>query len=167
MKGFTLIEMLIVLAIAGILCLIGIPSFNSLKNSIYADAAISQLCRAIELTRSEAIKTNSIATLCPSADGYQCGKNWSKGYIVFIDHEENGQVDSDDQIIHFFKPVKGEGSMTWKNFRGFDYLQMTPLGNTNAQNGTFTYYSADKKIKKTLVVSLSGRIRSEIISQTT
>lgn len=161
MKGFTLIELVIVLAIVSLLCLIGIPSFKHMTETIHADLAVSQLYRAIQLTRSEAIKTNSIATLCPSSNGYQCEKDWSKGYIVFVDRQANGSVDSDDQIIHFFKPVKGDGIITWQNFRGFDYLQMTPLGNTNAQNGTFTYYSADKKISHKLVVSLPGRVRIE------
>ena len=79
--------------------------------------------------------------------------------MVFIDRAANGQVDSDDQIIHYFKPIKGKGTITWKNFRQLDYLQMIPLGNTNTQNGTFLYCSADKKITRALVISLSGRVR--------
>ncbi len=159
MKGFTIIEMLVVLAIVGILFVIGIPSFSHFKIQIHADLAISQLYRAIQLTRSEAIKTGSIATLCASSDGLQCGTDWSKGYMVFIDREANGQLNQDDQMIHFFKPVKGGGVISWSNFRRFDYLQMTPLGNTNAQNGTFLYCSANKKSKQALIVSLSGRLR--------
>lgn len=161
MKGFTLIELLIVLAIAGILCLAGIPSFKYLTERLRADLAVSQLYRAIQLTRSEAIKTNAIATLCPTDDGYQCGKDWSNGYMVFIDREANGRVDSHDPIIHFFKPVKGKGVIAWKNFRSLNYLQMTPLGNTNAQNGTFSYCTNDKQICRNLIVSLSGRVRTQ------
>lgn len=159
MAAFTLLELLITLTILMILLLLAIPSFESVQETFYADAAITQLYRAIQLARSEAIKTNSIVTLCPSEAGYQCQQDWSKGYVVFIDHAATGKIEADNSVIHFFKPIKGEGTLTWKNFRVKNYLQMTALGTTNAQNGSFLYCSKTKRTCRSLMISITGRIR--------
>ena len=163
MRGFTFLEILITLTIAMNLCALAIPGFKTILGNIHAEMAMSQLYRAIQLTRSEAIKTNSIVTICPSEDGYQCHFDWSKGYIVFIDKNANGEIDPEDQIIHVFNSVKGGGKMIWKNFRHKNYLQMNSLGLTTSQKGTFIYCAKDKNsaFTRALIVNISGRLRVE------
>lgn len=161
MKGFTLLELLITLTIFALLCTIAIPGFNQLENEIQVEAAISQLYRAIQLTRSEAIKSNAIATICPSEEGYHCQSNWSKGYVVFIDKKANGEISPNDPLVQFFKPIKGEGTLLWNNFRNKNYLQYTSLGFTNSQNGTFLYCSKKRQTCRSLVVNRFGRLRIE------
>ena len=62
-SGFTLPELLIVLAVAGILAAIAVPSFQSLTQSQQVKNASFELFSSLSLARSEAIKRNSNVTL--------------------------------------------------------------------------------------------------------
>ncbi len=150
-SGFTLLELLIALTIVIVLCAVGIPSYQNFIAKSRTDAVMNQLYRAIQLTRSEAIKRNSLATLCATSDDRHCSNDWSKGYLITID----------DQVIKVFHPLKGQGKLSWKGFPNKPFLQMTQEGFTNHQNGTFFYQLKDKNIRdaRKLIVSKTGRIR--------
>jgi type IV fimbrial biogenesis protein FimT len=157
--GFTLLELLIVMVIVAITCSVGLPAYTYVVEKMRAEIVISRLYRAVQLTRSTAIKNNAVATICPSVDKQHCAETWRDGYLVFIDARADGQVDAEDKLIKYFPAVRGQGSLLWKSFPQRNYLQMTALGFTNNQNGTFYYTSASNMHKISLIVSKTGRLR--------
>jgi type IV fimbrial biogenesis protein FimT len=76
MRGFTMIEMVIVMAIAGVLIAIGVPSFNDLVLSTRVKNATSDIYGSLILARSEAIKRNADVTVSP------VGGTWATGWTV-------------------------------------------------------------------------------------
>ncbi|MCL1861305.1 MAG: GspH/FimT family pseudopilin [Proteobacteria bacterium] len=56
--GFTLIEMLIVIAIAAILAAVAVPSFRTMNRNMAVRGAADELVAGIQFARSEAIRTN-------------------------------------------------------------------------------------------------------------
>ena len=64
-SGFTLTELLVVVAIAGILATIAIPGFKSLTQSQQVKNATFDLYSSLIVARSEAIKRNSDVTITP------------------------------------------------------------------------------------------------------
>jgi type IV fimbrial biogenesis protein FimT len=82
--GFTLIELMVAIAILAILLGIAVPSFNDAalgsKLGSYANSFVS----GTSLARSEAIKRNTTIVLCASANGTSCATSggWEQGWIV-------------------------------------------------------------------------------------
>ena len=86
-SGFTLLELLITLAIVAILLTVGVPSLRSMMQGNQLVASTNELLSALHVARSEAIKSNSRVTICESSNGTSCTTtgDWKDGWIVFID----------------------------------------------------------------------------------
>ncbi|SER48299.1 type IV fimbrial biogenesis protein FimT [Nitrosomonas sp. Nm51] len=100
-KGFSLIELLVTLSVAGILLTVAAPSYREFVQESRITVQNNSLLSSIMLTKSEAIKRNRSATICPSTNGTACtgGTVWSNGWIVFADADGNGAVDAGEEII--------------------------------------------------------------------
>jgi len=99
--GFTLLELMVVLAIAGILMAVGIPAMGDFLRNGRITAAASDVMAALHFTRSEAIKRRQPVTLCTStdtinADGSQnddptcAASDELTGWFSFVDLNQSG-----------------------------------------------------------------------------
>ena len=68
MRGFTMTELIIVLAIAAILATLVAPSFISMIRNMAVRSAADELVSGIQLARSEAIRSNSKIMLALTTD---------------------------------------------------------------------------------------------------
>lgn len=80
--GFTLLELMAVLAIVSILAGLAIPGMQTLISNGKLTAKHNALADAIQLARSEAILRGSPVRLCPSEDGENCGGSLADGWVV-------------------------------------------------------------------------------------
>ena len=71
--GFTLVELMVAIVIAGILAALAVPSFSNLIASQRAKSIASELYAALSKARSEAITRNANVSLSPKAGGWQNG----------------------------------------------------------------------------------------------
>lgn len=108
-SGFTMIEMMMALAVGAILLTIGIPSFRYVTNSNRIAAEINGLLGDMQFARSEAVKEGLPVTVCVSAGGAVCDgtTTWQNGWIVFSDLNGNATVDAGDVILRIQKPFSG------------------------------------------------------------
>lgn len=90
-RGFTLLELMITVAIVAILSAAAIPSFSeAMMKSRLTNQARDLMAGAL-LARSEAIKRNQIVTLCASSNRTACTGTWENGWIVLT---------ADNTVVH-------------------------------------------------------------------
>jgi type IV fimbrial biogenesis protein FimT len=163
-QGISTTELIIVLAIGGILCSAAIPSMLQFREQQQSAIALNQVIGAVHFTRNAAITHRATVTLCPSADGVQCTvrDNWHLGAIAFVDTDGDGQRGDDEQLLRVFPALSGGGRIYWRSFRNRSYLQMTATGVTPWQNGHFLYCPADSDVRhaRSIIVNAQGRIRT-------
>jgi type IV fimbrial biogenesis protein FimT len=99
--GFTLIEMLMTMAIAAILLTIGIPSFRYVTNSNRIAGELNGLLGDLQFARAEAIKEGRNVTVCVSSDAANCANSttWQSGWIVFSDPANLGAAGAGGETI--------------------------------------------------------------------
>lgn len=83
-RGFSITELMVAIAIAGVLTAIAIPSFQSVLMSMRLTSYANELVATTMLARSTAINQNAPVVMCQSSDGATCGNgsNWEAGYVV-------------------------------------------------------------------------------------
>ncbi len=82
--GFTLIELIVTIAVMAVLLGIAIPSFTDVTLGSKLRSQANDLAAGALLARSEAIKRNQPVTFCASANGATCASSggWHQGWIV-------------------------------------------------------------------------------------
>ena len=83
-RGFTLVELLITLAIAGMLAALGAPAFGNLLARTRNAGAEAALANTLRHARSTAVLRNTRILVCPSRDGARCtpDADWQHGWLV-------------------------------------------------------------------------------------
>jgi type IV fimbrial biogenesis protein FimT len=85
-SGFSIIEVLVVVAIAMILAAIAIPSFNLFIGNTRTSTITNEFVAALNLARSEAMKRGVNVTVCRSTNGTACAASgdWGQGWMVYV-----------------------------------------------------------------------------------
>jgi type IV fimbrial biogenesis protein FimT len=106
--GFTLIELMIAIALVAILLATAVPALDDFTNDARQTGAINDFIGSIHLARNTAITTNSRVTMCASASGTSCEfTSWDSGWIVFGDVNSNGALDAGETIVSASAAVEG------------------------------------------------------------
>ena len=114
-KGFSIIELMITIALAGTLLAIGVPSFATTINNNRMTAAINEFVGAITIARMEAITRRADIVMCKanaSLNNCVTTGDWSNGWIIFVDDDGAGDYDSaDDEILQVHEALHTNLSM--------------------------------------------------------
>ena len=99
-KGFSLVELLVAIAIMGIGAALAAPLFTSLIESSRLTSSTNNLVEALALARSEAVRRREAVEVLP------LGENWSNGWMVQTVAGENevGRFDAVPPALTFDMP---------------------------------------------------------------
>lgn len=106
-NGFTLLELLVTVAIASILMAIAVPGFTAFIRSNRAEVQSSSLINAINYARSEAVKRGTTVRITPLVAG-----SWEDGWRVWSDENNDASFAGADIELQIYPAFTGEASLT-------------------------------------------------------
>lgn len=164
--GFTLVETMVALAVSGVLAATGVPQLSGLMDAKAVEGSVSGLATALRLARSEAMKRGEPVSVCAldpqaGAQALACapsGKDWSAGWIVFVDRDHRGQLDEDDVLVQVHQA--GKDSVKVQATLRYITFQATGISLTAASHFDFLPHgSADAQGARRVCINKPGRLR--------
>jgi type IV fimbrial biogenesis protein FimT len=159
-SGFTLIELVVSLAIVGIIFTIAIPTYGSAMARAKMGEAESAIFTSINNATNFSFIGGTRAVLCPSADGLNCQNSfdWSKGWMVFEDKNANRERDVEDRILGNTEEISPE--LRILTSEGRTRIAFQSGGGNFGSNAHFKLCDERRpKRSRSLFLSNTGRIR--------
>lgn len=156
-KGFTLLEVVVVLAIAGILAMLALPSAKSFLLQARVDSELALLHRTVSTARTAALQKGVSVTFCPLQSN-ACHADWSQQLSLFVDQNRNRIRDNNEELLLSLDAVIATDTRKYPRvavtFRADGSLD-------GFMNGTFVYCPEreDHPDSDGVVVSQTGRVR--------
>lgn len=111
--GFTLVELVVTMAVAAILVAIAIPNMRTFIQNGRLNTQVNDLIGDLNFARSEAIKRRANVGLCRSTDGVTFAAGpLGDGRVVFIDADANSTCDAGETILRFREPLASGNTLT-------------------------------------------------------
>lgn len=155
--GFTLIELMVTLAVLAVLLMFATPSFIEWRRNTQLTAATNEVVNALAVARSEALKRNTSVDLV-----FTGTKEAVTGWRVYEDKNFNGQFDEgSDDLIAFSEPFSSALTVSTNNDRiRYDGSGFAKGGATGTVKVGYVGDGGALKAVRFIVVSNAGRVRS-------
>lgn len=161
--GFTLIELMITLAVAGVLALVAVPSFVQFQRNAQLSDATSSFVSAANSARANAMKRSMNTYLVPVT-----GNDWKSGWMVYTDTNWNQTYEAGtDEVVVRHEALNTDislstpgastltGSAPYMLFNGSGY----PRTKTGGLGGS-TMIMSNTQRSISVILDPAGRLRS-------
>lgn len=161
-SGYSLLELLITLALVAAVFAIGIPSMNTFIQNDRLVTQINTLVGHLSYARSEAVKRSQQVGVCVSSNSTTCtgGNNWEDGWIIYVDIDGDGAFTAGETVLRAQQQLEGAntlgsgaiGTQVTYDYRGF--VDATSVGSFSLCDDRGATYG------KAISISPTGRVRS-------
>ena len=160
-SGFTLVELLVTIAIAALLMVVAVPTFMSFKQNSQLSDAVGNFIAAANAARADAMKRSANTYLVPNS-----AMGWKSGWMVFTDINWNQTYDANiepvilthealDSSINISIPTTSSFSSGYLLFNGSGFPRLKSGG---FGGGTLVMSNATRS--SSIIIDPAGRIRS-------
>ncbi|GAA0353013.1 GspH/FimT family pseudopilin [Bowmanella denitrificans] len=154
--GLTLLELMITLAISGILLTLVAPNVRDILIRNNITSQVNEISGAVQFARSNAIDEQNTAIVCPTPDFSTCSTDWNQAKMVFNDLDADGNRGNNEEILAATSIAPDSLVLTGP--------AITVRFNGNGTVSTpatikFCHQDGEAKFARALVISLQGRVR--------
>lgn len=174
-SGFTLVELIVTVAVVGLLAAITIPNMRVFIQNARVTSQANDLLADLNLARSEASKRGVNLVACPSSSSEAAtpacdtGNLWERGWIIFADTNGDGALGSDEQVVRAHSALEGANTLR-HNQAGMNTLVYSPSGTTSPTpaSGTRIIFSVcdDRGVSKARGVTIETTGRAASVQNT-
>ena len=164
--AFTLVELVVAIAIAALLAGMAIPAFHEWLGAVQLADHAKHIAENMTRARTEAIRRGHRVNLCKSPDQRRCVNRggWDAGYLVFVDINRDGQVSNDETVLGIEgrapPGITVEANKPLDNYVSYTSLGHARMLNGALQMGTFTVCRSGQRALH-VVLAGTGRVRIE------
>jgi len=156
MRGFTLVELMVTVAVAAILLTLAVPNVRTMVQNNRITAQVNDFATAATLARSEAVRRSRLVTLCISSDQDTCdesGSDWSAGWIVI-----EGEAGGGGNVLRVWEAPAGDPSMVAADGRNvITFMRNGGVEDDFSMSHTIPDCTGDQA--RDIEISLTGRIQ--------
>lgn len=156
-RGFTLIELVVTVAIIAIIAAWAVPAWQGMVQRSQVESDVRALTHALAMARSAATSRGTMVSVCPYAPSVAtpnptvCDADWSNGWVVYEGTGANFTA-GDRMWVH-------QGSNSVAQSGGASRITFNDRGTLNSGNSTLVFCAASDSTS--VVVAPSGRVRLE------
>lgn len=156
-RGFTLIELVVTVAIIAIIAVWAVPAWQGMVQRSQVESDVRALTHALGMARSKATTDGVAVSICPYAPSVAtpnpmvCDADWANGWVVFIGDAANFALD-DRLWVH-------QGSNAVAQSGGASRITYNDRGTLTSGNSTLVFCAESDSTS--VVVAPSGRVRLE------
>ncbi len=152
-NGFTLVELMITVALVGVIAALAVPSFATMIANNRLATASNDVVGVLNYARSEAIKTGRSVIVNPTD-----GADWANGVSVWIDRNGNGSMQDSEELR---RTSGAPGSVTVNSSSNFAFTGGGLLPNGSAAVTIQVCDDRSGESGRSITITLGGRIRAE------
>lgn len=164
--GLTLIELLVTVAVAGVLFGVAVPAFSGGLEAARASEARGALLGSLVMASNHAAIAGVRAVLCPSRDGLACDDtpDWSLGWIVFLDSNASREIEGGERVLRVQPALSGRVRL--RTTVGRTRIVFQGNGGSVGSNATFTLCDGRGPAKaRALIMANPGTLRDGAATQ--
>ncbi len=164
-RGFTLIELMVVLALIAILAGLAAPSYRSFMVNQQLTSASSDFLASMLQARSEAMRRGLPVSILPTD-----GSSWVSGWYLTVANNSCAPTGAAFGVREALNPIVSIKSTTNNSFASSSpFFTYSPVGFpvtscaspyvSGAMNGRLVFQATETGRERQIVVSVSGRAR--------
>lgn len=169
-RGFTLIELMMVLVLVAMLLAVGGPSFQGSLQRNRLQTTLSDVASALSFARSEAVIRSEPIGICATTDTASCGgSSWETGFLIFVDNgvgaggaPSDGTLNGNEELLRIGDPAPAGVTVRTLNFPAATSVVFQEDNGRVLQNvgGTFTVCDARGAASaRGIILAVSGQGR--------
>jgi len=157
-RGFTLVELLLVIVFIGIIVAHSVPFFGHVLANANRQSQASDLIALLNLARNQAVSERQTVTVCAIGEDNKCTRDWTHHIVAFRDPNRTREISSQRQVIRLFEP--SDTGKFHANLGIRDYLRFRSSGMAREAIGNIVWCpeNGDTAMAFQLRINMGGRI---------